>query len=64
MAKGRQATNDDAANLSAWALLKIAGRSEAGRQAFRDLSPAHQEEIQAAAAAERERQANGPHLRF
>lgn len=60
----RRATDEDAQRVAAAALLKIAGRSDAGRQAFRALTPAQQEEIQAAAAAERERQADGPRLTF
>ncbi|MDQ7910272.1 hypothetical protein RB614_37840 [Phytohabitans sp. ZYX-F-186] len=62
MAKSRRATEEDVKNVSAWALLKLAGRSNEGRQAFRELPPDVQEEIHVRAAAERERQANGPTL--
>lgn len=58
----RKATEDDLENVKAWALLKLAGRSDAGRQAFRALPPAQQEDIHVRAAAERDRQANGPTL--
>lgn len=58
----RRVTEDDVENVKAWALLKLAGKSDAGRQAFRALPPAQQEEIHVRAAAERERQANGPTL--
>lgn len=62
MAKTRPATGNDLENVKAWTLLKIAGRSDAGRQALRSLPPAQQEEIHARADAERDRQANGPTL--
>jgi hypothetical protein len=58
----RKATEEDLENVKAWALLRLAGRSDAGRQAFRELPPATQEDIHVRAAAERERQANGPTL--
>lgn len=62
MARSRPATADDLENVKAWTLLKMAGRSDAGRQALRSLPPAQQEEIHSRAAAERDRQANGPTL--
>ncbi|GLH97138.1 hypothetical protein [Phytohabitans aurantiacus] len=60
--KSRPATEEDVSNVAAWALLKLAGRSDQGRQALRSLPPIVQEDLHTRAAAERERQAYGPTL--
>jgi hypothetical protein len=62
MAKSRPANEGDVRNIFAQAALKLTGGSAAGREAFRNLPAATQEEIHARAADERERQANGPTL--